>query len=253
MNGRTTTLASVLVATAVLVEAAAAQPLFVEEFNFLDTAVWGEASQVPEYVGIPQTVGIETIDGDNALRLRSGLYDHERRGYGTNASFALTTGRLEVDFKVIDGIDGLIEAFLTEPTTGHFVGIGVYGGNWSLDRHLRAFSDLGGGIYHTGTYWSYGEWYRFVIDLQEDATVVSFCREDGFSLWTHSYDFAASDMGTAFSICLTQSMGIPGSLQYGDAAVGHVVFVPEPGAWVLIAFAAAVTGNRRRRGKQTGA
>ena len=53
MNGRTTTLASVLVATAVLVEAAAAQPLFVEEFNFLDTAVWGEASQVPEYVGIP--------------------------------------------------------------------------------------------------------------------------------------------------------------------------------------------------------
>jgi len=241
---------------------ASAQVMFYDDFTSLNPVVWGDPAPLPARVplydadiafwGPPQTAYATTLDGRTVLYADSYMGRWSRRGWGTKEAFSLRTAHIAVDFKTIggphDSIDGLLELWLVEPTTRHFVAVGIWGGVYGTARIVWGYSGLdghelsGSTQYPARQWWEYGGWYRYVVEAGLSRTRVSLRTLDDSEIWGHTFNFGLPSMGTSFRLNLIQHMGWPDSTWYhAIAAIDRITL-----------SAATVSSIRPARGTDTG-
>lgn len=207
----------------------APRPALTDHFSTLDPAVWGP-SDYNDITGEPQEVSACTIDGRCALKMRSNMSSRERRGIATIRTFDPTKLSVEVDFKPLSGVDGLLELWLIDPGTNAFIGLGVYGADLGLKRQVMSTSSFDDPSEVSCDCWEYGRWYKLLITADGRRTRTSLLNSEGKDVWNHQYPWPLDELGGRFRVNLSQSIGERRSgLWKAEAAVDKVTIVSAAG------------------------
>ena len=242
----------------------AAGVIFHDDLASFNTGEWNTNATVfsklgaATYIGSPQVLQSEIVDGESVLRMRSTLFNAQRRGIATFKTFNLSEGRVEVDFKIMprvgvfpyNNIDAILELSFLNADTGTNFNIRVFGGNFGETVNVQAAGNLDSIPYTSATgVWIYNESYRFVVEDIGDKTRASFRSALNQEIVVHDFNFDLADMGNV-SIGLSQSMGAPQITRFADVAVNEIsIFaVPEPSTsfqWLLLIGTGAISVSRR--------
>jgi hypothetical protein len=181
------------------------KPALTDHFTSFDPSIWGP-SDYDAIVGEPDMADTCTMDGRCVLRMRSNMTSRERRGIATIPAFNPTKLSVELEFKPLSGVDGLMELWLIEPDMGNYIGIGVYGVELGLKRQVMSWSSVDEPSGISCNCWEYGRWYKLAISGYGRGTRVSLQNAEGKIKWNHFYPWALSDIGGRFRVNLSQSM-----------------------------------------------
>lgn len=196
--------------------------LLSDDFVNLDSDVWGAAG-CEDCLGQPQSAHIALVDGKTALLMRSDMLKRQRRGYGTFQAFPAFSLRIEVEFKAISGVDGILELWLTNPENGNQIGMGVYGSRWGILRQVITNCSIDVSSASDSNAWNYGEWYKFVIESNDTSTRLSFRSTRDLELWGHTYAWSLNKLGSHLRVNLSQHIIGPSSGTWkAEAAVDFV-------------------------------
>ncbi len=176
-----------------------------DHFSSFSEENWGP-TDFEDSCGTPQETTICQIDDRCVLRMRSNISTNERRGFSSTRTFLPPKIRVEVDFKPLSGINGLMELWLTDRQGWNYVGIGVYGANLGLSREVASYCSIEEPAIAAYNCWDYGRWYRLAIEGDQRRTSVALRTADDSDVWAHTYPWTLADLGSCFRVNLTQCM-----------------------------------------------
>lgn len=161
-------------------------------FN-IDSGKWKEAPMQTlttldptptRYLGLPEVLRLEEVGGTPALRMSSRLECSTRRGFCTQETFGPETQRCEVQFFVMprrsnnmgsmSNMDGVLEFYLWNPTSGEYIGMFLNGAEHGERRELVIVCHEGGHKKEkvVDSAWNYEQDVRFTIQAFGDKTEV---------------------------------------------------------------------------------
>jgi hypothetical protein len=187
------------------------------------------------------------------------LSDGQRAGLRNMRAMNIAEGRVELDFRTLplqdfssgfpqlansrggtdDGrnIDNLLQLQIRNLVNWNRLGILLWGGAFGTDRYVTVYEtgfNMGNATNDTpsqaDSVWQYESDYRFVVDLGNNSTRLSFRDSNNNEVFGHTYAIGAvADIGS-FQIDLLQGMGGPNDVEYTDVAIDRLVVkavVPE--------------------------
>jgi hypothetical protein len=217
--------------------------VFQDDFNTFDQTVWGSVSgTVPVSSGFPQIISANVFQGQTNLEMISLMQDYQLRGIETLTSFSNSDISLTVNFMPLSGgIDGALQVWLISNIPGKNFIMQVFGGDFGASRFVATEFDAispGRPSYRVSPFgiWNYNNWYTFKINATTDSLIASFLQGDQ-TIYQTQYNMGLSDLGTEYSIALTQNMLIPGTPSLASVRVADVTLdaVPEPTTVTMLA------------------
>ena len=194
--------------------------VFSDDFATLDGAQWVDAGFLPLFVGRPQTLSPATVDGRSALRMQTvETPPDKRRGIATAG--ALTVGpemAVEVAFKPLGSIDGLMELWLFNPANGRYLRASACSPSYGNDKTLSVELSGYGERISPNPIFGWGEWLILRLDLAPAQTTVSLLDANRAARWSTTYDIGLATLMGEFRLALSQHLGSPYQASWTMAA-----------------------------------
>lgn len=138
------------------------------------------------YVGLPDRMEVETVEGQTALRMTSLLNRGERRAMCTSEVFGADTTRVEVMFRTMElkdksighrsqyNVGALLELYAWNPVSGEYIGLFLNSDDRGENRVLHIVCYEGGHKKEkvVDDAWDYGSDVRFTMQAFGDKTEV---------------------------------------------------------------------------------
>lgn len=171
---------------------------------------WEEATFIPGYVGLPQIVELTEIDERKALFIHTSERPTcKRRGLSTKSAISTQPNTIvELTFKPLGDIDGILELWLFDKISSKFIRAAARGGNYGKDRAF--VSEITGVDDKCSRHViRYNEWQIFRIEIKHHAIVISLLSEDRIILKSFFYDLLSSEFSQKYHIVISQELGYP--------------------------------------------
>ncbi|MCQ6564064.1 helix-turn-helix domain-containing protein [Paenibacillus mendelii] len=171
---------------------------------------WEGASFIPNYSGLPQTLEPIEVDGRNSLLVHTSERPTcKRRGLVSKSAVTLEPYTVvELTFKPLGDIDGIIELWLYDRSSSNSIRVSARGGNYGEEREFisditRFDSKCSRHVIR------YNEWETFRIEIKPQTTVVSLLDADRVIIKSFYYDLLYADFIHKYHLVISQELGYP--------------------------------------------
>lgn len=184
--------------------------LFDQNFTSFSFEMWEAADFIPNFTGLPNTLKTVEIDNRNALYIHTAEKPTcKRRGIATQSALTLVPNSVvELTFKPLGDIDGILELWLYDKKTSASIRVAARGGNYGEDRaFLSAVS--GTDMRYTRNTIRYGEWQAFHIEVRSNTTAISLLDADRKIIQCYYYDITPAELFQQYHLVISQELGYP--------------------------------------------